>query len=325
MRKLWFFVLTIFAVSTVGCSSDGGGYDDPYASVRPGVTIYNCSENQMMVSGDAASVAVRLAMLIDEAAAKGVSIENVTVDYKEGEYLLKNLLFGAKTDIADLGNGDYKITFDKISLATLDDIKRHGSYTVHTSGKSLAQSYEDEAWTVEVSSDSMLLFISDGFNTLDLVVTGGTTMLYRMEGGAYTYVVENSTAHFAGYDTMSSDWSGSFVWGPATLSDELSFSTHMSDSYTMYGTANGVSFYTFDNKVCATMKYYVPYTAPLKWQPSKTANYRVITDGDVTSSLVSPLEYPIEYYPSPFVVVSRTSDKNTIYTTVTYNGETLKI
>ena len=70
MRKLWFFVLAIFAVSTVGCSSDGGGYDDPYASVRPGVTIYNCSENQMMVSGDAASIAVRLAMLIDEAAAK---------------------------------------------------------------------------------------------------------------------------------------------------------------------------------------------------------------------------------------------------------------
>lgn len=326
MRNLFYTLAASALVLLAGCNSSSSNYVDPYASVRPGMTIYNAAATQNRVALDPAAVAVRLAMLLDEAAVQDKSIEEVSVSYNNSTYKLWNLLFGASVTIreADDAPGDYLITYGESSAAPIDCYVRSGSYRVRTGGRSLAETTEAEPWVAEPVAPVKLTAYSS-YSSESYLLRSGSVMLWHARATSYEMRVENLKAHFAGYEKYSSDWSGEFTWSCSTHPETLSFTAHAEDTYTLWGTAEGETFYALNNANPTRMRYSASMSAPVEYRPSKTSNYQVITNGTERAEFTSPLDYSAEAFPSPAVVVRRTLADKLISTEIIYNGVTMPL
>ena len=116
MKKICklFSLAALAAFSLTSCmNDDNGGSVDPYANIRPGISIYNASVIQNSVATDPAAAAVRMAMLIDEAAVQDKSFDELTVIFRKTEISLKELLFGrgAMIEESEETPGEYRIRF----------------------------------------------------------------------------------------------------------------------------------------------------------------------------------------------------------------------
>ncbi len=318
------------AVAFSACNKVGEySYADPYADVRPGMSIYNSVTLQNTVATDPAAVAVRLAMLTDEAAAKNVSIDEVTVNYSNRDQRLKALLFGQSVAIepksaSDEGyaDGDYLIRYRTTSTAPIDTFMREGDYLVHTGGKSLSEATEAEPWSVEIVSEYMRLSSS---STAYRMKPQGSLKLYRQKDGLYRLDFEQLAAWFEGYEQYTSDWTGNFFWKPSTETGDWRFSTHEKDTYTLYGQAQGATFYAFNSQTPTRMSYRAETMNPVEWQPDKTGSSTLKTGGAETCRLTHATDYSVEDYPAATVQVSRKISENTILTTIVYNGKTITL
>ncbi len=338
MIKLLGAALAAAAVAFSSCNSVSDySYADPYADIRPGMSIYNSVTLQNTVATDPAAVAVRLAMLTEEAAAKKVSINEVTVKYNGRDQNLKSLLFGSSVDIQaksskDEGyaDGDYLIRYRTFSAAQIDTFKREGDYLVHTGGKKLSEATEAEPWSVEIASQDMRL---SSATTSYRMKPQGTLKLYRQPDGHYRLDFEQLATWFEGYEEYTSDWTGNFFWKPSSITDkkpssikdDWSFTARMKDSYTLYGQAQGATFYSFNSQTPTRMSYRAETMNPVEWQPDKTGSSTLKTSGIETCRLTHPTDYSIEAYPASTVQVSRKVTDNTIITTVLYNGKTINL
>ena len=329
MKKFTLLSL-LLALLFVACNDSDSSTYDPYAAVRPGITIYNSAVAQQNVATDPASVAVKLAMLIDEAALQNSTIEEVKVTYNGGSYKLYTLLFGQTTRITSDANGNYRISYFDASAGIRDAYVRQGVYQVQTQGISLSQSSEEQPWVVTVEGDPIYLSINQSGSLVTphsptYVLEAGSNTLYCLANGSYALVVEGIESHIKGYSAYLSDWSGDFTWSLSTSSDNLAFSTHREDTYTLYGSASGASFYALDGKTQTQLSYSVPLNDPVKWQPSRTLAYTLITEGEERATILNVTPTLTEEYPSPSVRVVRELDKNTILTTVIYNNITMQL
>lgn len=323
--------IALAAATLSACNTSGeSAFTDPYADVRPGMTIYNSVVLQNTVATDPAAVAVRLAMLIDEANLKQSSLDEVTVSYGSMESVkLKNLLFGQSVGIEaksseeeGYADGDYLLSYQTTSVAPIDTFLREGSYLVHTGGRSLAEATETEPWSVEVVSANMRLSTS---STVYRMKPQGSVKLYRQSSGLYRLDLDQVAAWFDGYEQYTSSWTGNFFWKPSSDLDNWSFSAHAKDNYTLYGQAQGATFYAFDDTATTRMSYRVEAADPVLWQPEKTGSPTMLTGGTETCRLTHATDYSAESFPSPTVQVSRTMSDNTILTTVYYNNYTVTL
>ena len=327
MKKICklFSLAALAAFSLTSCmNDDNGGSVDPYANIRPGISIYNASVIQNSVATDPAAAAVRMAMLIDEAAVQDKSFDELTVIFRKTEISLKELLFGrgAMIEESEETPGEYRIRFVPSTPAVLDAYRREGTYLVRTGGVSLSEATAENPWSAEIESEVMYLYGSNQYASTNYRLTEGQTRLWRQADGIYRIEFEGMASCFALTPQFVSDWSGSLCWKPSTEGDDLSFKNHGEDSFTMYGEADGNTFYAFNNASTTRMSYQVSESTPLLYQPDKTLSATKPTGGTETARLTSPGDYPAADYHSSSVQVVYTVTNNAIYTTIHYNGVT---
>lgn len=312
------------ALTLVACSmdDDNGGTVDPYANIRPGLAIYNAGVVQNSVAADPATVAIRLAMLLEEAADQEKKIDELEVIFRKNKVSLKALLLGGDTKVeeSEETQGDYLIRFVPSSTAILDPCRRDGSYLVRTGGVALSAATEAEAWQVEVASDIMYLHTGSQYTSSSFRLTDGETRLWRQEDGVYRFDLNGMAACFTVATQFVSDWSGSFCWGPSTESDNLTYKDHAEDSYKFYGNARGNSFYAFNNRSATRMSYQVNETSALVYEPAKTVNASNPTGGTEMIVLTDPSDYAAADYPAAAVQAVYSVENNLIYTKLHYNG-----
>lgn len=324
MKKFSLFAL-LAGLLFVACNDDNDTVYDPYASVRPGITIYNSTSTQQSVATDPASAAVKLAMLIDEAAKQQTTIDEVTVTYNSASYKLSNLLFGPSTRITEEEPGRYRIAYFDNSAGVRDTFYRQGVYIVNTQGISLAESSEDTPWTVGLDKDPVYLTSGNGYLETTYLIESGTNTLYRLPNGSYALLVEEVAAHLRGYPEYLSNWSGDFTWSASTSADDLAYTTHREDVYTLYGSASGESFFLLGSAVQTELRYTVPTTNPVQWQPSRTLSIGLIISGEERAAILNTASVSTADFPAPSVSVVRELDGNTILTTVIYNNNTVQL
>lgn len=319
--KRFFMVAALFATLLgVSCSSSGsGGYDSEIIDVYPGITIYNSAYTQNTIAMDPAAVAIKFAMLHDEAIEKGVAIDQVKVVVSSQEYLLKDLLFGSVIITPDPEvQGDYILDFGSEIISVYETFLRLGKYRLSTSGVRLVESSEEQPWTITPVGDVTLTMVSVNM-TQGIVVNSAQTKIYA--GGdafrsCYTILVDGFKCSFTNSPKYQSDWSGEFLF--YTPSNEtMAFSENSDGRFTLDGEASGSTLYSFNDVTAARMKY---SAYSIIFHPAKTSIFSLIIDGDECVVLTNPEDYSSENYPSPRVDVRRTLKENTVYTEVSYNG-----
>lgn len=323
MKKFWTIFISATLLVLVGCESEDNSSSVPYQTVYPGVVIYNAATTQQTVAMDPTAVAVKLAMLLDEAAASETEdLSKVKVTINTREYSLQTLLFGSGVSITQEGeSGDWLLAFSTTQIGTFDTFLRQGTYRVSTGGKGFTETSEGEPWSVVVESEKMRIFTANSMTRQYYTLLEGETTLYCQYPGSYTIAPEGIVATIEGYDNFRSDWSGEFLFSTSTIVGDMSFTLHGEDTYTLSGEAEGKTFYSFDNKTTTQMRYSISSLTPDKWMPSKTNPYSTIVSGEEKAYLLDKSEYSITDYPSPEVTVKRElQDETFIYTRVTYNG-----
>lgn len=327
MKKLSLFALAALLIFAVGCNSDAEEhYFGEYSDLKPGMLIYNAVSTQQLVAMDPTAVALRLAMLLDEAALKGADPDEVEIRIGERNLLLKDLLFGRSVKIEEValeespeeGSGLYRITYTNAAPATVDSYRREGSYLIHTQGLSLTESSEQQPWRV-TPEEQLYLYMGAG-DSERFILKGGTTELYASDSGVYAIRLRESGASFEVTEQFTSAWSGDFTLTTSTITGDLAYSNHRKDTYNFWGEAEGPTFYAFNNASRTRMYYRIDEANRMSWQPSVSGSNVLAVSGVEYCRLTHAEDYPAEIYPAPDVSVSRTYSEGKVTHTLTYNG-----
>jgi hypothetical protein len=329
IKSLSVIVVAAFALLATACNKDAEAhYFGEYSDLKPGLAIYNATSTQQLVSLDPAAVAIRLAMLLDEAASKGVAMDEVEVQLSGRNHLLKDLLFGRTVKIEALveegeisAPEEYRITYVNTPPASLDRYCREGSYLVATHGVSLAESSAESPWSV-TPVEPMYLYAGLG-DAERFMIKGGVVRLYATAAGSYAICLWGMKASFEVSERFASAWSGEFTLTTSTPTGNFAFSNHDEDTYALWGEAEGRTFYAFDNRSTTHMHYRVEESDRLKWEPSKTGLFSEVVSGVEHCRLTHPEEYSAALYPSPEVTVSHTTEEGRVTRTLLYNGLTM--
>lgn len=307
-----------------GCNTDGSNnYTGAYDAVSGGISIYNSASTQHTLSLDAAGVAVRLAMLLDEAAAQDKSLEEVTIQTEYQEYRLKDMLFGRGVTI-QAEQGDYLITYQGSTPASLDSFYRQGSYRVKTSGQALGATSELTPWVVTPEGE-VRIYLSATATGSQFSLKGGSTRLSAQGGGSYRIDLEGIKLSFEGYDQFSSNWNGIWYFATSTTTGDLSYSNHDKDTFRLFGKSEGPSFYAFNNTSTTRMSFNSPELSPLCWRPAETGSHTLITTSEEVATLTHPADYPLALYPAPTVTIKRDYRDGKSTTQITYNGVSMEL
>lgn len=324
MKKYLFGIITTLSLFLAGCNTDSSNdYAGAYDAVAAGIGIYNSASTQHSLSLDGAGVAVRLAMLLDEATSQGKSIDEVTIKTEYQEYRLRDMLFGRGVTIK-AQEGDYLIAYQGTEPASLDSFYRQGSYRIKTSNLALGATTEMQPWVVTPEGE-VIVYQSLSSSGSKFIVREGTTRLSSRGNGSYRIALEGLKVSFEGYDQFSSDWSGVWCFAPSTTTGDLSFSNHDKDTFRLFGSASGATFYAYNNTSTTRMSYSVAELTPLCWRPSETGSHTFITSSEEVAELTHPSDYSQNIYPASKVTVKRNYRDGKSTTQITYNGATMEL
>ncbi len=333
MKRVLTAATALLLTFAVGCNGDlennyAGAYDD----IMPGLSIYNSATTQQSVAMDPAAVAIRLAMLLDEAALQESTIEEVFVTAGLQQYRLKELLFGSGVVIEALtegegeqvvSTGDYRITYKNTPLAPIDRFNREGSYLVRTGGLSLLQTTESMAWEVVPEAPVRIYTGTDAGSRF--LVAEGLTRLSASTTGTYKIELVKLRASFEDYKEFASEWSGVFYLSTSTVTGNLAFSNHDEDTFSLHGSAEGPTFFAFNERNATRMSYYVSNISPLNWRPHETPIHTIAVSGTEQAALTHAADYSQELYPSPTVQIKRSYADKVLDLYITYNGITKQL
>lgn len=331
MKKLFMMLSASLVLFSTACNKDAEAhYFGEYADLKPGMAIYNAAATQQLVSLDPAAVAIRLAMLLDEAAEQNLPIEEVQVHISPRDYLLKELLFGREVGIETVEGteeepaepGLYRITYVHAAPASIDTYRREGSYLIRTHGLSLTESSADMPWVVMPEE---LLYLNSGNSDSErFVITGGAIRLHAAGAGIYAIGLDGLKASFEVSERFASAWSGDFFFTTSTTTGTLAYSNHDEDTFALWGEAEGPTFYAFNNSSTTRMRYTVGESNRLSWAPAETRSFTVAKGGTEQCRLTHSEDYQVELYPSSEVTVSRTYAEGEVTRTLSYNGLTMQ-
>ncbi len=292
-----------------------------YATIYPGIVLYNAANMQQSVALDGADVAIKLAMLLDECEGDPSRFDTEQVELFGRKYYLKTVLFGSGNKISrDEETGEFLISFLGSQQGFFDPFLRNGIYRVTTPTASLSQATEESRWIVRPEGVVNLAY-PNGYTTQSIRLSAAETSLYLLSDASCRLSIRGVEAAFAESAQYVSDWQGDFCLRSSIVPTDFSFSTLFEATFSLWGEASGSSFYAFNNASTTRFEYRVEATHPINRTPSKTGNL-LITDGIEYVRLTTPADYPSESFPSPEVEVERKSNKDfsTIETIVTYQG-----
>lgn len=305
----------------MGCNNEeGSSTNSDYASIYPGVVLYNSMVIQQTVAMDGADVAIKLALLIDECEGDVSKINEQVVEIFGNKYRLKSLLFGAGNTLTfDEETGDWLVTYHGIERGGFDTFLRRGSYRVQSHNLRLSESSAEQPWVVKPEGEVRLSF-NNGTTTQAVVVSALESHLYHANP-EIRIRVEECAAAFESSKEFRSNWSAEMHFLGTNSWEDMGFTTHFEDRFTLYGEAHGETFYAFDNKHCTEMSYRVEAATPLTYCPSKSGTAEILSGKEVVT-LTDPADYPSEDYPSNSVSVERKANESMseITTTVSYDG-----
>lgn len=287
-----------------GClkSTDSSSKFQP---VSAGLSIYSCANNQTHMALMPAGAAIRLGMLLAEAAKQNKTdeLESVAVDGVR----VMTALFGADTRITKLDDG-YRIVYSNSGGASNDAYRRSGSVTVHTDGVGqLIETGSANRWTVTVGDG---LQVNPSARE-PLHIAGGTTSIYYEEG-AYRIEVAGFVGYFA--HEIRSDWNCSFEWRPTDA--RLTYSECSGKESALAGEGSGTTFYSLNTLSMPTQMRY-------RLTDGRYLSSGHIVGGTETAWLTSISDYDTKVYPSPEVSVVWSFDADRISYIVKYNGVTV--
>lgn len=311
--KKWLF-LAVAALAFTACM-DEETYDPEVQALQPGFNIYRGASNQHLFSLAPANGAVRLAMLVAEAAKQSeqtgeqITIDKVTCDGK----LLKEVLFGATTTVEAVERSgekpyDYRIVYRPTSVIP-GGYYLEGELFVATNGAATpAETGADRAWTLFF--DGFKAHVRTEYGSTTINYSGGETSLYRNADDTYTVDVQNFVLNVANVDRHS-DWSGLYT---LTVEDPtLAYSLCKGKEVTVTGEAEGPTFYTFSSTGVATRLRYEVEQGLYKGGTQ-------IIGGEELCSLTGYSDFDSAAYPAREVKVAWKVSGNYLEQTVTYNG-----
>lgn len=299
----FFATIALAALGLSGCIKENNSYKD-LLPVQPGITIYNFTMNQNIVSMQPANAAVRLAMLLEEAALQndgditGVDLSTVKV----GTDNVKERLFGSPTTIEPQGEGVYKITYNEDFMMP-DYLYLKGTLMVDTKNSLLSDALGATPWVV-TAEDFKVIAKTDDYSLTQIInVNGGRTTLYA-SGGSYEIRLDGIRANIKD-NAYESYWSGNFALTPKD--GQLAYSKSKGQEFEMSGSASGPSMYTQDNVQALTMSYVLE---------DGVYQYAKIKNGTQICEFTNRFEYNTSVFPASEVEYIWTEGKNKIR----YNG-----
>lgn len=313
--KKWFFMAAA-ALAFTACI-DTESIDQETQALQPGFNIYRGATNQHLFSLAPANGAVRLAMLVAEAARQSeqtgaeVTIDEVTYDGKR----LKEMLFGAtatveKVELTPDKPYDYRIVYRPTSI-TPGGYYLEGELHVATNGAATpADTDPEQSWTVFF--DEFKAHVRTEYGSTAIHFSGGETDLYRNGDDTYSVDLRNFVLNVADVDRHS-DWSGSIT---LTFKDpSLAYSVCKGEKVSVTGYAEGPTYYTFSSTGVATQLRY-------EVEGGQYSGGTQIIGGEERCSLTGYADFDTGAYPARDVKIVWGISGNYLVQTVTYNGVT---
>lgn len=316
--KKWLF-LAASALALTACI-DEEVIDQETQALQPGINIYQGASNQHLFSLAPANGAVRLAMLVAEAAKQSaetggeVSVDEVEYDGK----LLKEVLFGATTTVEKVERTpekpyDYRIVYRSTSQIP-GGYYLEGELFVDTNGAATpSETASDKAWTVFF--DGLKAHVRSDYGTTAVLFSGGETSFYRNADDTYTIGLGSFVLNVEDIDRYS-DWSGSYKL--SFKEPTLAYSLVRGGEVKVSGSAEGPTFYTYSTTNVATQLRYEVEQGLYKGGTQ-------IVGGEERCSLTGYADFDSALYPSREVKFVWSVSGNYLVRTITYNGVTKTI
>lgn len=313
--KKWLFMVAA-ALAFTACVDDES-FDKEAQALQPGINIYQGASNQHLFSLAPANGAVRLAMLVAEAARQSAQTgETVTIDdVKYDGKLLKEVLFGATATVEAVERSaatpyDYRIVYRPTSQ-TPGGYYLDGELHVATNDAPTPdQTDANKAWTVFF--DDLKAQVRTAYGTSSIIFTGGETTLCRNADDTYEVGLQNFVLNVEDIDRFS-DWTGSY-----TLSfkdPSLAYSLCKGQEVKVTGSAEGPTFYTYSSSNVATQLRYEVHEGLYKGGTQ-------IIGGEERCSLTGYADFDSSLYPSREMTMAWSISGNYLVRTVSYNGVT---
>ncbi|MFR9650435.1 MAG: hypothetical protein SNG35_00220 [Rikenellaceae bacterium] len=169
MKRYFLAAIMAASVAMTGCSDefDDGGYSDVYE----GVVIYNEAMISRVFATDGASMAMRLAILMEELDAKGLSFtsgSSIEPDYTQlpvytsngTDFDRRELLIGDTDEVTITRDENiYTVTYYNPSFTTkhisadFDFCRRKGGFEIDTNGIDLIDTSSSTPWTITFAGE----------------------------------------------------------------------------------------------------------------------------------------------------------------------------
>jgi hypothetical protein len=289
---------------------------DPMA---PGLDIYSWAFGQNNYALDPVAQAVRLNILLSEAARQGVEdLSEVVVDNKGTEVSLKDQLFSSNTTVVKEAGGQYVIKY--AIREYWDNGGRDGVININTGGKLLDELSSADAWTVNVDKNNYDTYRHYYYNWQGNyleVSNAGAIIAGTSVPGSWNILVEDyvSVSNEYGYQSSESLWSCDFTFSFASAGDGWAYEDIVDSELEFYGYGGGDSF------VGVKLTCTIDSSDPLIYSTSCGGNFikaGTVHAGFDIAQMVDPANYPSRYVDVEFV------DKGSCSSgmVMTYNGKT---
>lgn len=246
----------LFACAALLLSSCLGDQKVNTSPVVEGQILYNVLSTQNFLSTDPATIAFRLNILLETAAAKQVAPEEVTIKLGEVEKNLKQLFFGGN-EVMQANENLWDINFSYSAAAEADkgSISRGGQISIATGGKTLGELAPGESWTISVGANGYRLTsgqseVQSLFSSYTIQATGNNTWEIFGNSRALVPDVSGSSADWDFDFTVTQSGTGGLTW------DEVMASTYlMSGGASGYAIGQGTVTFYYDIRDDAALKY----------------------------------------------------------------------
>ncbi len=312
--KRFFALAALAALTFSGCIKEDNTYKE-WSKVQAGTYIHDWALTQNDIAMKPASMAIRLGMLLSEAAKQNPGVELKSVDLVNlavNKISVMSKLFGGNIKIEFLETG-YKMTFVE-NIQHPDGYYYKGSLLIATNGAAqLSETTAGAKWNVSLVDFYTLAYNSGSSSSSTITYENCNTSVYNNGEGGYTAEV-NSARTYINENKQRSNWNATFQVKPAN--ENLAYSDCAGKNFTVKGRGEGPAFVSFNYAGDATSLVYESEGT----YRSQSA-YLNVTE---TASLGGYGDYELSTYPAREVIYRWTYDeaKNTVSRIIYYNSFT---
>ncbi len=206
MKRIFLYFLVVLDTVITSCSMFEGEEKSDYENIYYGLTIYSTVEEINNYAMDGVNVAMRLALLLNEMEAAGLTFDSEsepdwnqlgTIRYGGFDYNKKVFLFGNSTDVNISKSGDdyfveYGTEGGLHTAGAYDNAYRIGEYRINTSGNNnIMNSSEDSHWSVSVNCDTISYSKTKNAVLARYQCSNANSELWHTKDGTFEYAVSD--------------------------------------------------------------------------------------------------------------------------------------